>query len=598
MLGLPVQLRNADDTGIRSWRWEILDQPSVVAPVQLSNPVAPNPVFTPDQPGTYLLQLTVNEGRKGEVQRILVAIRDAGGRRIPAAGENREANWLDATGEPNPRGWQPDIRGLLSQTSGTLGTDDMVPNSTTAATRLRNHQLLQEKLDTIAAAGGGKLEIGAGVFHVDTDTQGPLLYPQNITVCGLNRMVSRIQGNGGVAVFQPERGTAFNFDISGRTLNVLFENMGIWNSDRAASGGVCLDARQVSNSDFRFLDLRQSETGLLVENVAYANEFASLQANNVDVAFAARNGCNENDFVNCRASGIDIGFLFEDGSDAAINAITIDRCTVETFTDAAIRVDHADLAPNNFDNFRIHNCRFTNGIYGFDFVEQGSGELTNFIITNTLPDGLTTLLEWEIGGQFFASGHAAVAIAMRGARNFLMIHGGKLWPVRFGYYSDVESNSNLLAYTNVANQVAIRNGGDSVNADISANDITSATNGAGTERVNFNRLRVSGPTAHVSGDWAASGFGATPTITPDSVDGRGSVSVQASAAPSANPTLTLTFQDGSWPTAPHVQCSRADSLATAGEWRATSRTTTTITFTFIGTPVNGETYILDYQVVG
>ena len=113
VLGLPVQLRNADDTGVRSWRWEILDQPTIVGGDALSSPVAAAPVFTPNAAGTYLIRLIVNEGRRGEVYRILVVVRDANGNRVPAAGERNEANWLDAAGVENPRGWQPDMRAML-----------------------------------------------------------------------------------------------------------------------------------------------------------------------------------------------------------------------------------------------------------------------------------------------------------------------------------------------------------------------------------------------------------------------------------------------------------------------------------------------------
>lgn len=122
VLGSPVQLLNVDDTGVRSHRWEILDQPSILAPDALSNPVAASPTFTPNTAGTYLIRLIVNEGRKGEVYRILVAVRDANGNRLPAAGETSEANWLDASGVPNPRGWQPDMnRSVATALSGGGG---------------------------------------------------------------------------------------------------------------------------------------------------------------------------------------------------------------------------------------------------------------------------------------------------------------------------------------------------------------------------------------------------------------------------------------------------------------------------------------------
>ena len=102
-----VQLRNADDTGVRSWRWRIVDRPEV-STANLSNPVSAAPTFTPDAFGSYLIELVVNKGRTGEVDRRVVAVRDTLGLRVPAAGEAAEANWLIG-GEPNDRGYQPEF---------------------------------------------------------------------------------------------------------------------------------------------------------------------------------------------------------------------------------------------------------------------------------------------------------------------------------------------------------------------------------------------------------------------------------------------------------------------------------------------------------
>lgn len=113
-----VTLNNQDNTGVRSWRWEIIDQPNVTTPIALSDPTSPVPTFTPVDEGSYLIQLTVNEGRRGEVQRLIVAIRDAAGNRVPAAGEQAEANWDDASGNPNPRGWQPEMRRIIEAAGG------------------------------------------------------------------------------------------------------------------------------------------------------------------------------------------------------------------------------------------------------------------------------------------------------------------------------------------------------------------------------------------------------------------------------------------------------------------------------------------------
>jgi hypothetical protein len=242
--------------------------------------------------------------------------------------------------------------------------------------------------------------------------------------------------------------------------------------------------------------------------------------------------------------------------------------------------------------------RFTNGPLGYSFSETSTGEISNVTIRDTHDDAVTLMLDWEIGGNTYSSGNAAVLLAMRSDRRFYMMHRGISWPVKFGVYNDVESTNALIAYTSVANQVVFRANTDTVTADIGANDITSFTNGTGAERINFNRLRVSGPSAHVAGNWSATGFGGSPTVTPDSRDSGGLVSVLTGAGPAGSATLTLTFANGTWPTPPNVTATRCDTFATAGEWRVTSVTTSQVTFQFMGTPISGETYELRFMVIG
>lgn len=108
-----VQLSNADDTDVRSWRWRLVDQPNKAAPVVLANPTSPNPTFTPSTEGTYLIELSVNEGKKGQVQRRVAIVRDGSGYRVPSVAETDEANYLDG-GVENPFGWWPDVVDLLN----------------------------------------------------------------------------------------------------------------------------------------------------------------------------------------------------------------------------------------------------------------------------------------------------------------------------------------------------------------------------------------------------------------------------------------------------------------------------------------------------
>ena len=113
-LNKSIQLVNTDDAGVTFWNWELISQPDRSSPISISNPLAASPTFTPVVAGTYLIQLTVNEGRKGQVQRLIAAIRDSVGRRIPGTQEKAEANWDSTiTSSANTTGWAEDANRFL-----------------------------------------------------------------------------------------------------------------------------------------------------------------------------------------------------------------------------------------------------------------------------------------------------------------------------------------------------------------------------------------------------------------------------------------------------------------------------------------------------
>lgn len=146
-----------------------------------------------------------------------------------------------------------------------------------------------------------------------------------------------------------------------------------------------------------------------------------------------------------------------------------------------------------------------------------------------------------------------------------------------------------------ATSLAIRNAADS------ADNLLIENAGDATLRQDFTlrRLRPSAGTAHVAGDWALSGgWGTTATASVASgcKDSGGLLQITANGAGiAANPTVTLTFKDGTWTVAPRGVASRTDGSApAAGYWRNSGATATTIIWTFEGTPVAGTTYGLQY----
>ena len=119
------------------------------------------------------------------------------------------------------------------------------------------------------------------------------------------------------------------------------------------------------------------------------------------------------------------------------------------------------------------------------------------------------------------------------------------------------------------------------------------------EQENFKRIGGGLGPLVVAGDFALSaGMGATASIaiTAGSTDRRGRATItSAGGSQGANPTATLTFKDGAFPAAPFAQVCRG-----GGSQRTVpvdvSCTATTMVVTLLGTPVDAETYIFDWNV--
>lgn len=102
-----VTLSNADDTGVRVWRWSLVSKPPS-STAALSVTTGPVSSFTPDIEGSYLLELQVNGGLAGERQRLIAAVLDGNGFRFPAFGEGTEFN-----ADGNADGYGPALDGIL-----------------------------------------------------------------------------------------------------------------------------------------------------------------------------------------------------------------------------------------------------------------------------------------------------------------------------------------------------------------------------------------------------------------------------------------------------------------------------------------------------
>lgn len=140
--------------------------------------------------------------------------------------------------------------------------------------------------------------------------------------------------------------------------------------------------------------------------------------------------------------------------------------------------------------------------------------------------------------------------------------------------------------------------------EIQANRPDFGTNLPIREYSDHRRLAASlGPTL-VSGDFALSaGFGTTATVSGiggagTATDARGRFTVNsAGTGQAANPTITITFKDLAWTSTPFAIVSRngGNQATVLPTWSAS---TTTLTITFPGTPVAGESYTFEYILIG
>jgi hypothetical protein len=117
----------------------------------------------------------------------------------------------------------------------------------------------------------------------------------------------------------------------------------------------------------------------------------------------------------------------------------------------------------------------------------------------------------------------------------------------------------------------------------------------------FSRLKPESGTALTNGDGALGGnWGTSPTLGLVGFDSAFRVTVNSgTGSPAANPTMTLTFKDGSWVNAPVCVVSRNDLITpSAAYWAVDSTSTTTVRLTFVGTPSASLSYIANVICIG
>lgn len=167
---------------------------------------------------------------------------------------------------------------------------------------------------------------------------------------------------------------------------------------------------------------------------------------------------------------------------------------------------------------------------------------------------------------------------------------------------DAASYNGLDIGVSLSNTLAFATAGSN-RAFIDSSSLRPATAAMtlGTNALPWKRLHIEG-TAHVTGDWGTlTGWGTGATVSAvTGDDNHFTVTITAGTTPSANPTATLTFKDGTWTGAPWALCNleaTSDAIVVA-PWTTCTTTATTLVITFHGTPVDTKTYTFRGIVLG
>jgi hypothetical protein len=257
--------------------------------------------------------------------------------------------------------------------------------------------------------------------------------------------------------------------------------------------------------------------------------------------------------------------------------------------------DGVRLAIDTINNFQVKGNGFHNilsslaaGIaLNVDQVSNGYGAVTkNFVISgNTFTTDNSTLISAVVFTANVTTPDSCVITdnaTSTGVTNDITENSG----FSFGTCLITRSNRSIGSYSN---------GGIFSPVNIQSAGITDNT------LIDGKRFSVNKGTPLTSSNFALSGWGsgATVTVSTTSYDGAGRITVTTGSSPSANPTVTLTFADGTWTTNSECPPARGDQSGPAGAyWALVTPTATTALWAFVGTPIATNLYVLDWTCTG
>jgi len=254
--------------------------------------------------------------------------------------------------------------------------------------------------------------------------------------------------------------------------------------------------------------------------------------------------------------------------------ISILNCRHEQGTDATAYSFHIDRTGNTFTAVGLTVVVTAAAVEGNGFFLRNIGKVTLINPGHSHAGGVSvnadnSVYDLQIINPFFQSGSTI---------------------------SNTSTNNSSTGVNYLASGSSLRTGTAGTTFFLDLGEVTlrngDATNAGG--RLNLARIKASGGTALVAGDFALSaGWGTTASV--GSVRGVDQffefVVTSAGTGQGASPTITYTPKDGTWTTAPIWVCVRQEyANQPTITFTTTTQTATSLVLTFGGTPSNGESF--------
>ena len=236
----------------------------------------------------------------------------------------------------------------------------------------------------------------------------------------------------------------------------------------------------------------------------------------------------------------------------------------------------------------ITGLTYTSGVFQLGYPEIAAALSVTGDLTMTNPAGVIFI------GNGVDSGNAQVQVRKADANSQTYFEfrigtptSGRRWLDQF----DTSENRVGLHYDTAGNLNALR---------AWRLNYSGGFNGRGG--VAACRLWADLGTTLVNGDFALSaGWGTTATavVASNAKGMRGQVTVTSSGTgQAASPTITLTFPEGTWTTAPEPMVVRNGGTGVGVTGFTFAATATTLVITAVGTPIAAETYIFRWMLMG